>query len=46
MTAMDIGEVMKYLPHRYPMLLIDRVLECQPGRLLRAVKNVTADEPL
>ena len=45
MTAMDIGEVMKYLPHRYPMLLIDRVLECQPGRVLRALKNVTADEP-
>ena len=42
---MDISEVLKYLPHRYPMLLIDRVLECRPGKSLVALKNVTYNEP-
>ena len=42
---MDISEVLKYLPHRYPMLLIDRVLECRPGESLVALKNVTYNEP-
>lgn len=41
---MDINEVLKYLPHRYPMLLIDRVIECQPGKSLIALKNVTYNE--
>lgn len=42
---MDIQQVLEFLPHRYPMLLIDRVLECEPGRRLRALKNVTINEP-
>jgi 3-hydroxyacyl-[acyl-carrier-protein] dehydratase len=41
---MDINEVLKYLPHRYPMLLIDRVIECHPGKSLTALKNVTYNE--
>lgn len=43
--AMDIGAVRAQLPHRYPMLLIDRVTECVPGTSIRALKNVTANEP-
>lgn len=42
---MNIHEVLEYLPHRYPFLLIDRVLECKPGEYLTAVKNVTVNEP-
>jgi len=42
---MDIGEIRRYLPHRYPFLLVDRVLECVPGERIRAIKNVTANEP-
>ena len=40
-----IDEVMRRLPHRYPMLLVDRVLECVSGERLVAIKNVTANEP-
>lgn len=36
---------MEYLPHRYPFLLVDRVLECEPGKRLLAVKNVSYNEP-
>jgi 3-hydroxyacyl-[acyl-carrier-protein] dehydratase len=43
--SMNIHEVMKRLPHRYPFLMIDRVLECLPGKSLRALKNVTINEP-
>lgn len=42
--AMDIHEVLKYLPHRYPFLLIDRVLAFTPGESLVALKNVTFNE--
>lgn len=42
---MDIHEVLRYLPHRFPFLLIDRVRECEPGRRIVAIKNVTANEP-
>jgi 3-hydroxyacyl-[acyl-carrier-protein] dehydratase len=42
---MDIQEVMRRLPHRYPFLLVDRVLECESGKAIRAVKNVTINEP-
>lgn len=45
MNQMDIHEVLKHLPHRYPFLLIDRVLECTPGKSLSALKNVTINEP-
>jgi 3-hydroxyacyl-[acyl-carrier-protein] dehydratase len=39
-----IDEVMRRLPHRYPMLLVDRVLECVAGDHIVAIKNVTANE--
>ena len=39
-----IDEVMRRLPHRYPMLLVDRVLECEAGSRIVALKNVTANE--
>jgi 3-hydroxyacyl-[acyl-carrier-protein] dehydratase len=42
---MDINAVMRQLPHRYPFLLVDRVLECRPGQSIRALKNVTFNEP-
>lgn len=44
-TQMDIYEVLEYLPHRYPFLLIDRVLSYEPGKDIVAVKNVTINEP-
>ncbi len=43
--SMDINAVMAQLPHRYPLLLVDRVLECVPGKSIRAIKNVTINEP-
>lgn len=45
MTTMDIHEVMRHLPHRYPFLLVDRVLECEAGKNIVALKNVTINEP-
>ena len=44
-SVVDIREVMSYLPHRYPFLMVDRVLEYEPGKSLVAVKNVTVNEP-
>ena len=41
----DIGWVMSVLPHRYPLLLVDRVVEMEPGRRVVAIKNVTINEP-
>ena len=43
--VMDIQRVMRYLPHRFPFLLIDRVLEVVAGQSIRALKNVTVNEP-
>lgn len=43
--SMNINEVMEYLPHRYPFLLIDRVLEIDVGKRIIAVKNVSINEP-
>ncbi|MBM4214984.1 MAG: 3-hydroxyacyl-ACP dehydratase FabZ [Gammaproteobacteria bacterium] len=42
---MDINGILKQLPHRYPFLLVDRVLECHEGKSIRAIKNVTFNEP-
>jgi 3-hydroxyacyl-[acyl-carrier-protein] dehydratase len=42
---MDIHEILEYLPHRYPFLLVDRVLSCEPGKEIAALKNVTINEP-
>jgi 3-hydroxyacyl-[acyl-carrier-protein] dehydratase len=41
---MDIHQILKKLPHRYPFLLVDRVLELEPGQRIRAIKNVTMNE--
>ena len=43
-TGFGIDEIMRRLPHRYPMLLVDRVLECHSGESIRAIKNVTVNE--
>lgn len=45
MSTMDIHEILQYLPHRYPFLLVDRVLSCEPGKNIVALKNVTINEP-
>ncbi|HUW98388.1 MAG TPA: 3-hydroxyacyl-ACP dehydratase FabZ [Acidiferrobacter sp.] len=45
MNTLDIHEVLKHLPHRYPFLLIDRVLDYVPNETLVAIKNVTINEP-
>jgi 3-hydroxyacyl-[acyl-carrier-protein] dehydratase len=45
MTTMDIHAILKLLPHRYPILLVDRVLSIEKGKTIRAVKNVTINEP-
>lgn len=45
MNSMDINEVLKYLPHRYPFLLVDRVLDYKVGEYLEALKNVSCNEP-
>ena len=42
---MDIQAVLAQLPHRYPFLLVDRVVECVPGKRIHAYKNVTVNEP-
>lgn len=44
-TYMDIEGILGQMPHRYPFLLLDRVLECEPGSHVRALKNVTINEP-
>jgi 3-hydroxyacyl-[acyl-carrier-protein] dehydratase len=42
---LDIGQIMDYLPHRYPFLLIDRVVELERAKRIVAIKNVTINEP-
>lgn len=42
---MELAEIMRHLPHRYPFLLVDRVLELVPGEHVVALKNVTINEP-
>jgi 3-hydroxyacyl-[acyl-carrier-protein] dehydratase len=44
-TTMDIQKILSYLPHRYPFLLVDRVLDLVPGQSIVALKNVTSNEP-
>ena len=43
--SMDIHQILKQLPHRYPILLVDRVLEIDKGKSIRALKNVSINEP-
>ena len=45
MSGMDINEIKEYIPHRYPFLLVDRVLEIELGKSIKAMKNVTVNEP-
>jgi 3-hydroxyacyl-[acyl-carrier-protein] dehydratase len=42
---MDVNEVLAHLPQRYPLLMIDRVKECEPGKRIVALKNVSVNEP-
>ncbi len=42
---MDIHKILKQLPHRYPFLLVDRVLEIDKGKSIKALKNITINEP-
>ncbi len=42
--SMDVREIEKYIPHRYPMLLLDRIEELEEGKRVVAIKNVTANE--
>ena len=44
-AVMEITEIMNILPHRYPFLLIDRILELDPGKSARGLKNVSINEP-
>jgi len=44
-NPMEIHQILQYLPHRYPFLLVDRVLSCEPGKEITALKNVTVNEP-
>ena len=45
MTELDINQIQKLIPQRYPFLMIDRVLEIQPWKKLKAIKNLTINEP-
>jgi 3-hydroxyacyl-[acyl-carrier-protein] dehydratase len=44
--TMDIPEILRHLPHRYPIILVDRVLEIEPPKRIVALKNVTINEPV
>ncbi|HBO85022.1 MAG: 3-hydroxyacyl-[acyl-carrier-protein] dehydratase FabZ [Deltaproteobacteria bacterium GWC2_42_11] len=41
----DINEILKILPHRYPFLLVDRIVEFEAGKMAKGIKNVTINEP-
>ena len=45
MSGMDIHEILKYLPHRYPFLLVDKVISYEKGKDIVALKNVSINEP-
>ena len=44
MNKLDVTEIRQYLPHRYPMLLVDRVLDWESGKRITAIKNITVNE--
>lgn len=46
MAVIDVRQIMSILPHRYPLLLIDRILELEPMKYARGYKNITANEPV
>lgn len=45
MNSLDIHQILEHLPHRYPMLLVDRVLQYEAGKTIKALKNVSINEP-
>lgn len=45
-NTIDVQEIQKLIPHRYPMLLVDRVLDFEAGKSLHAIKNITINEPV
>ena len=45
MSVMECSEIMKLLPHRFPMLMVDRVVELDSEKRIVAIKNISADEP-
>jgi 3-hydroxyacyl-[acyl-carrier-protein] dehydratase len=45
MSEMDVKQVMKLMPQRFPLQMVDRIKECEPGRRIVALKNVSANEP-
>jgi len=45
MHKLNVNEILEYLPHRYPFMLVDRVVEYEEGKSLLALKNVTYNEP-
>jgi len=45
LESMDIYQILEHLPHRYPFLLVDKVLEIESGKYLKAIKNVSYNEP-
>lgn len=45
MSEMTVNDIKNFLPHRYPFLLVDKVQALEPGKSIRAIKNVTANEP-
>ena len=45
LMRMDVTEIMEALPHRYPFILIDRIVSCTPGESIVALKNITSNEP-
>jgi beta-hydroxyacyl-ACP dehydratase FabZ len=44
-TPLDVRKIMRYLPHRYPFILVDRILELDPNKSIIGLKNVTINEP-
>lgn len=45
MAVLNIEDIMKILPHRYPMLLVDRIIECDDAKRIVGIKNLTVNEP-
>jgi len=45
MTTLGVDEIMKLLPHRYPLLLVDRIIECDDKKRIVGIKNVSINEP-
>ena len=43
---LDVEQIKQYIPHRYPFLMVDKVIDVQPGKSLIAIKNVTINEPI